>query len=648
MRSKFRSGLLISIAISVAVVLSLGYLSAAGLAPGATQKPGAPEKAEKPVLEPRPYCPECVDNSECLRCHTKISEKKFGQSVHGALSCSSCHWDIVDLKAHLKAKGGKIQGEPITCHRCHKKEGIEHYASAHFINDIQCKDCHKDIHEITPWKGDKTRVIEKCAMCHSDDGYAASVHGQGVLKGNPDSPSCSDCHGLHRIPILKGEEPKMVEYRKELHTEICQKCHADGEMMKRNKVFLVATQTYYESYHGKVEKLGYPTLVAGCADCHGFHSILPPTDPKSLISEGRLVETCGKCHAKANTNFVQFITHASHKDPIREPVLYWTFVLMTALLVWVFGVFWFHTFLWWRKDFWEKRQMRAKGIFFPQHVKAEEAGHMYRRFSTFDISLHFTMMVTFIGLVLTGLPLKFSHAPWASGLMHFLGGARVAGLIHRTCAAITFAYFGTALLYMVYFLFFKKGAGNANPLQRLFGPDSLCPRWKDILDIIGMMRWFLNRGRKPSFDRWTYWEKFDFLAVFWGMFAIGLSGLMLWFPEFFTIFLPGWVLNIAAIVHSDEALLASGFIFTVHFFNTHFRPSKFPIDTVIFTGRFPKYELVEERQEQYQRMVAEKTLENYRDKYPSVMVDLFSQIVGFSMLAIGLLCIFLIGWEFLA
>jgi cytochrome b subunit of formate dehydrogenase len=162
-----------------------------------------------------------------------------------------------------------------------------------------------------------------------------------------------------------------------------------------------------------------------------------------------------------------------------------------------------------------------------------------------------------------------------------------------------------------------------------------------------MIRWFFNKGEKPQFDRWTYWEKFDFLAVFWGMFAIGLSGLMLWFPEFFTIFLPGWILNIATIVHSDEALLASGFIFTVHFFNTHFRPSKFPIDTVIFTGRFPKYELVEERQEQYKRLVAEKTLETYRGKYPSVIADLFSTGFGFAMLAVGLLCVFLIAWEFL-
>jgi cytochrome b subunit of formate dehydrogenase len=418
-------------------------------------------------------------------------------------------------------------------------------------------------------------------------------------------------------------------------------------MMERNKVFLIATQTYYESYHGKVESLGYPSLVAGCADCHGFHSILPKDNPKSLISDARLVETCRKCHPNANTNFVLWLPHATHNDPEQEPVLYGVFIIMTALLVSVFGTFWIHSLFWWRKDYWEKRELRAKGIFFPQHVRPDEAGQMFRRFSTFDIILHFTMMVTFIGLVLTGIPLKFSHAPWASGLMHFLGGARLAGLIHRICAGITFTYFGVTFCYIVYFLFYKKVPGNPNPLLRLFGPDSLCPRWKDVQDIIGTIRWFLNKGPRPQYDRWTYWEKFDFLAVFWGMFAIGLSGLMLWFPEYFAIFLPGWIFNIATIVHSDEALLASGFIFTVHLFNTHLRPSKFPIDTVIFTGKLPKYELVEERQEQYNRLVAQKRLETYREKYPNVWIDLFSTIIGFAMLAIGLLCILLIAWEFL-
>ena len=610
--------------------------------------PAKTEKGEKFVIRGREYCYECIDNSECLGCHSKISERKFAQSVHGANSCNSCHWDITDVKEHLKAKGARIHTEPVTCHRCHKKEGAEHYASAHFINEVQCKDCHTGIHEITPWKGDKTRVVQKCTTCHEDDGYTESVHGKAVFAGNPDSAACHDCHGLHKIPLLKGDDPKTVQFRKEFHTEVCQKCHGDKEMMERNKVFLIATQTYYESYHGKVEHLGYPKLVAGCADCHSFHSILPRDNPKSTISDARLVETCGKCHPRANTNFVMWIAHATHNDPEREPVLYAVFIIMTALLVSVFGVFWVHTFLWWRKDFWEKRELRKQGIFFPlHHVKLEEAGLMYRRFKTLDIVLHFTMMVTFIALVLTGLPLKFSHAPWAKGLMAFWGGAAMAGWVHRIAAAITFLYFGAANAYFFYFLFYKKLPGNPNPLQKLFGPESLCPRWKDIQDIIGMIRWFFGQGPKPKFDRWTYWEKFDFLAVYWGMFAIGLSGLMLWFPEFFCIFLPGWVLNIAHIVHSDEALLASGFIFTVHFFNTHFRPSKFPFDPVIFTGRLPKYELVEERPEQYKRLLAQNRLETYRSTYPSAWVDLFSNVMGFAMLAIGLFCIFLIGWEFL-
>ena len=85
------------------------------------------------------------------------------------------------------------------------------------------------------------------------------------------------------------------------------------------------------------------------------------------------------------------------------------------------------------------------------------------------------MMVTFIGLVLTGLPLKFSQAPWASGLMHFLGGARMAGLIHRICAAITFGYFGTTFVYIIYFLFFKKIAGKPQPPPEALRPGLALP-----------------------------------------------------------------------------------------------------------------------------------------------------------------------------
>jgi cytochrome b subunit of formate dehydrogenase len=144
------------------------------------------------------------------------------------------------------------------------------------------------------------------------------------------------------------------------------------------------------------------------------------------------------------------------------------------------------------------------------------------------------------------------------------------------------------------------------------GPDSMIPTLQDWKDFVAHQKWFFGKGPKPQFDRWTYWEKFDYFAVFWGVFAIGLSGLIMWFPHFFTKFLPGWVINIALVVHSDEALLAAGFIFTVHFFNTHFRLEKFPMDTVIFSGRVSKTEMLHERKRWYERLVASGTLDQHR------------------------------------
>jgi cytochrome b subunit of formate dehydrogenase len=173
--------------------------------------------------------------------------------------------------------------------------------------------------------------------------------------------------------------------------------------------------------------------------------------------------------------------------------------------------------------------------------------------------------------------------------------------------------------------------------EKLFGPDSLFPNMRDLKDVIAMFKWFFFIGPKPTFERWTYWEKFDFMAVFWGMFVIGSSGLMLWFPEFFGKFLPGWMFNLATLVHSDEALLATGFIFTVHFFNTHIRPEKFPMDTVIFNGQISKEEMIDERGDQWKRYEKEGRTEEFAIKKPrSVFWDMALRIFGFTAVVIGL------------
>jgi hypothetical protein len=143
-------------------------------------------------------------------------------------------------------------------------------------------------------------------------------------------------------------------------------------------------------------------------------------------------------------------------------------------------------------------------------------------------------------------------------------------------------------------------------------------------------------------DTWTYWEKFDYWAVFWGVGMIGVSGLFLWFPEFFGSFVPGWAFNIATIIHSDEALLAAGFIFTIHFFNTHLRPEKFPMDTVIFTGEIRMDEFMHERPLEYQRLIERKNLDAFVTSPPSEGFLLLSSFFGSLLVLTGFFLLILI------
>ena len=207
----------------------------------------------------------------------------------------------------------------------------------------------------------------------------------------------------------------------------------------------------------------------------------------------------------------------------------------------------------------------------------------YLRFTRLNRILHIVMIISFMSLALTGMTLKFSYTGWAVFLSHLLGGFETAGYVHRFAAIFMIGIFVTHITDIVR----RKRREFGSWKAMLFGPNTMLPTKKDLQDFTGSLKWFLNMGPRPQYGRWTYWEKFDYFAVFWGIFVIGSTGLTLWFPEFFTNFIPGAFLNVATIIHSDEALLAVGFIFTVHFFNTHLRPEKFPMDIVIFSGRMP-------------------------------------------------------------
>ena len=266
------------------------------------------------------------------------------------------------------------------------------------------------------------------------------------------------------------------------------------------------------------------------------------------------------------------------------------------------------------------------------------------RFTPCQRIIHLMIIVSFLTLAVTGMTLKFAMEGWAQQVADLAGGFAILGALHRFFAAITFLYF--ILTLGMLFRFWKNSGKTMGGF--IFDPEGLVPNLNDVKEMVATLKWFFG-GPRPQYGRWTYWEKFDYFAVFWGIFVIGLSGLLLWFSEFFTsVFgLPGWLLNVATIIHSDEALLATGFIFTVHFFNTHFRPDRFPMDPVIFTGRVSVAELQHERPRQFEAMGGDEGVRSRLVSPPSLFLTRLSTIFGLSALVVGLTTVLMVLYAML-
>ena len=255
----------------------------------------------------------------------------------------------------------------------------------------------------------------------------------------------------------------------------------------------------------------------------------------------------------------------------------------------------------------------------------------FLRFKRLNRVLHIIMIVSFMSLALTGMTLKFAYTGWAAFLSRLFGGYESAGYIHRLAAVAMIGIFVAHIVDVVRMKRHQYGSWRG----LILGPDSMLFNKKDLQDLIGNFKWFLGRGPRPAYGRWTYWEKFDYFAVFWGIAVIGSTGLTLWFPEFFTRFFAGWLLNVATIIHSDEALLAVGFIFTVHFFNTHLRPEKFPMDLVVFTGRMTVEELKEDKPAEYDALVKAGKLEHFLvEPYPPIVIKAL-RLFAWTALCVG-------------
>jgi len=272
-------------------------------------------------------------------------------------------------------------------------------------------------------------------------------------------------------------------------------------------------------------------------------------------------------------------------------------------------------------------------------VKAEE--RYFKRFTSSQRFLHAVLLFTFLALAATGLPLRFSTAGWSAAFAKAVGGFGALLFFHKLNAVILTVIFLVHLADIGYRIVGKRD------WSLLWGRNSMVPNLKDLQDLIGQMRWFFFLGPKPKFDRFTYWEKLDYWGVFWGMAIIGISGYAMWFSGFFARLVPGSWLNIALLIHGEEALLATGYIFVVHFFNEHLQPNNFPMDITIFTGSQSEEEFKERHPEEYALAVKAGNLKELRSEAPPIWAIRMSRVLGVTAVAIGVVLIVLTAAAFL-
>ena len=197
---------------------------------------------------------------------------------------------------------------------------------------------------------------------------------------------------------------------------------------------------------------------------------------------------------------------------------------------------------------------------------------------------HILMFTTFLLLSFTGWGLKYADAPAGVSSMwiRVWGGPETAGLIHRIAGVTMLLDFIWHVLYLGYLFLTGRMTIKAKT--------TVIPLPKDIFDVVKNFMYFLGLSKeKPRFGKYSYAQKFDYWAVFWGMFIIGFSGFALAFPMLVSYIIPqaisGWIWEVLSIMHSDEALLAVVFILFWHFYNEHLKPDVFPMSWLWITGR---------------------------------------------------------------
>jgi hypothetical protein len=322
-------------------------------------------------------CETITHPVDCSRCHEEVGQQ-YQRSQHGQLlaannpnapNCKECHGTHRVLGKRDPESVTFSTNVPTLCGRCHREgqkaalryTGRQHEIVQHYNESIHgkgllksgltvtatCTNCHT-AHLVLPRSDPQSTVNPKnlpatCGACHHgiQEQFVESVHSATVTKTDKELPVCSDCHSAHSIRRTD-ETGFMLEIMNK-----CGRCHEE------------IAKTYFDTYHGKVSRLGY-TKTAKCYDCHGAHDIQRVTDPRSHLSRANVIATCQKCHSNATRRFAGYLTHATHHDPKKYPFLFWTFWGMTTLLLSTFVFGGIHTLLWLPKALEMRRELRAE------------------------------------------------------------------------------------------------------------------------------------------------------------------------------------------------------------------------------------------------------------------------------------------------
>jgi cytochrome b subunit of formate dehydrogenase len=215
------------------------------------------------------------------------------------------------------------------------------------------------------------------------------------------------------------------------------------------------------------------------------------------------------------------------------------------------------------------------------------------RFSLRQRLEHFTVMVTFTILAVTGLPQKFFEYEVSRWLLSAMGGVDGARFLHRiagwTFVVLAIVHLGGVMWQVV--------AGRAR--------FTIVPHRQDFLDAIATLRYYLGTAPNMArFDRYDYRQKFEYWGLVFGAIIMIVTGVILFWPVYVARFLPGEVIPAAKVAHSNEGLMAFLVVVIWHVYNAHFNPDVFPFDTSIFTGRISRERMHHEHPLELERVEA--------------------------------------------